>query len=200
MHSVKTEPSPSRHVVRGVMQALRRSKNTTAKGLTALSVVLLLGVLRHVSRVTKFVSVDSDDENMAEFGGRRSLFFRAAQTPVVLKQCLPDVSIEPPALPAGSSAMADIKRIMTDWKHITQYVQSCAFESQHSAKQPGSKTRGILIPSAGHAMFAHTWVVVTILRETLGCTLPIEVAYNGEDELDVNLSERLKVDNMATMA
>ena len=175
------------------MQVFRKGRDTTAKVLTLLSVILVLGVVRHVSRANSFINLKDGDEALSEPGGRRSLFFRSAQKPVVVKECLQDVTLHPPAMPAGSGAMADIKRITADWKHITQYVQSCAFESLRKARQPKSKSRGIVIPSAGHAMFAHTWVVVTILRETLGCTLPIEVAYNGEEELDVNLAKRLKV-------
>lgn len=175
------------------MQAIGKGRNSTAKVLTVLSVILVFGVVRHVSRANSFINLRDEDDSLGEPGGRRSLFFRSAQKPVLVKECLQDVSMHPPALPAGSGAMADIKRIIADWKHITQYVQSCAYESSRKSKQPKSKSRGIVIPSAGHAMFAHTWVVVTILRETLGCTLPIEVAFNGEEELDVNLAERLKV-------
>ena len=177
------------------MQVITRGRNTTAKGLTFLSVILVLAVLRHVSRVTTFSDKAEADSSLPQSGGRRSLGFglRSPQKATVTKPCLEHVSLQPPAVSAGGGAMADIKRILADRAHISDYVQSCDFQSQKHAKTPGDKTRGIVIPSAGHDMFAHTWVVVTVLRETLNCTLPIEVIYNGQEELDVSLAKSLKV-------
>ena len=175
------------------MQAFKRQKNLTAKSLTALSVILVLAIFRHVSRVNSFVGSDGEDSSSQEPGRRRSLFFRPAYHPPPVKRCIPNVSTVPPVVPLEGGAMGDIKRITADWQHISAYVQSCDFQSKRNTSSSTTKTRGIVIPSAGHAMFAHTWVVVTILRETLGCTLPIEVVYNGAEELDVALAERLTV-------
>ena len=157
--------------------------------------ILVLAVLRHVSRVTTFSDTAEADSSLTQSGGRRSLGFglRTPQKATIIKQCLQHVSLQPPAVSAGGGAMADIKRILADRAHISDYVQSCDFQSQRQTKTPGNKTRGIVIPSAGHDMFAHTWVVVTVLRETLNCTLPIEVIYNGQEELDVNLAKSLEV-------
>lgn len=172
------------------MQVSTRGTNTTAKGLTLLSVILVLGVLRHISGVASDTA--ELDSGLTEFGGRRSLF-RTPQQASVTKHCLKHVSLEPPAVSAGGGAVADIKRILADHAHISDYVQSCKFQSQQHARTRGRRTRGIVIPSAGHDMFAHTWVVVTVLQDTLNCTLPIEIVYNGQEELDVSLAESLKV-------
>lgn len=169
----------------------RGTNNTTAKGLTLLSVILVLGVLRHVSRVASDTA--ELDSSLTEFGGRRSLFLRTPQQASVTKRCLKHVSLEPPTTSAGGGAVADIKRILADRAHISDYVQSCKFQSQQRTRTRGRKTRGIVIPSAGHDMFAHTWVVVKVLQDTLNCTLPIEIVYNGQEELDISLAESLKV-------
>lgn len=174
------------------MQVFTRGRNSTAKGLTFLSVILVLAVLRHVSRVTTFSDAAKADSNRTQSSGRRGLGF-GLRPATVTKQCLEHVSLQPPAVSVGGGAMADIKRILADCAHISDYVQSCDFQSQRHAKTTGNRVRGIVIPSAGHDMFAHTWVVVTVLRETLNCTLPIEVIYNGQEELDVSLAESLKV-------
>ena len=177
------------------MQVFTRGRNSTAKGLTFLSVILVFAVLRHVSRVTTFSDTAEADSSRTQSSGRRGLGFglRPPQKATVTKQCLEHVSLQPPAVSVGGGAMADIKRILADCAHISDYVQSCDFQSQRHAKTTGNRIRGIVIPSAGHDMFAHTWVVVTVLRETLNCTLPIEVIYNGQEELDVSLAESLKV-------
>lgn len=175
------------------MHAIKRQRNVSAKALTALSIILVLAVFRHISRANSFVSIDGEDSSSQELGGRRSLFFRPSRHTPPVKRCISRVSTLPPTIPTEEGAVGDIKRITADWEHISAYVQSCDFQSKHNVTNAVSKTRGIVIPSAGHAMFAHTWVVVTILRETLGCSLPIEIVYNGQEELDVDLAERLKV-------
>ncbi len=175
------------------MHAIKRQRNVSAKALTALSIVLVLAVFRHISRANSFVSNDGEDSSSQELGGRRSLFFRTPRHTPPVKRCIARGSTLPPTLPTEEGAVGDIKRITADWEHISAYVQSCDFQSKQNISNAVPKTRGIVIPSAGHAMFAHTWVVVTILRETLGCSLPIEVVFNGQEELDVNLAERLRV-------
>lgn len=174
------------------MQAFKH-KNLTTKGFTVLTVILVFAVFRHVTRLNTFVNTGGEDDSVDEGRGRRSLFFRDSHRVPAVKRCLPHVNTLPPVVPTDGGAMGDIKRITADWEHISTYVQSCDFQSNRNGSGGAQKTKGIVIPSAGHAMFAHTWVVVTILRETLGCSLPIEVVYNGEEELDVVLAERLKV-------
>ncbi|KAL0031384.1 hypothetical protein WJX79_007994 [Trebouxia sp. C0005] len=181
------------------MHAIKRQRNVSAKALTALSIILVLAVFRHISRANSFVSTDGEDSSSQELGGRRSLFFRASRHTPPVKRCIPKVSSVPPTLTTEKGAVGDIKRITADWEHISAYVNSCDFQSKQNASNAVSKTRGIVIPSAGHAMFAHTWVVVTILRETLGCSLPIEIVYNGQEELDGDLAERLKMMTNVTL-
>lgn len=180
------------------MHAIKRQRNTSAKALTALSIILVLAVFRHISRADSFVSTDDKDSSSQELGGRRSLFFRPSHH-IPVKRCISRVRTLPPTLPTEEGAVGDIKRITADWEHISAYVQSCDFQSKQNISNAVSKTRGIVIPSAGHAMFAHTWVVVTILRETLGCSLPIEIVFNGKEELDFDLAEQLKMMSDVTL-
>ncbi|KAL3146379.1 hypothetical protein ABBQ32_003064 [Trebouxia sp. C0010 RCD-2024] len=175
------------------MQVLRRNRNLTAKGLTFLSMALLLAVSRHVhvSGVASFTDIPDGDRTLRQSGSRRSLVPTSRKAGNV-KHCLEHVSLRPPEVSPDRGAMGDIKTILADWSHISDYVQSCEFESQQLTRNPGNRSQGIVIPSAGHAMFAHTWVVVTILRDTLGCSLPIEIVYNGQEELDATIGEHLK--------
>ena len=174
------------------MHTVRRHGKLGAKGLTLFSTVLVLAVFRHVTRLNGALTGEAHDTVEDERGGRRSLFFRPAQQVPVVKPCLEQVSTLPPEIPEDC-ALGNIKRITADWEHISGYVKSCDFQARMKTRSNSAKSRGIVIPSAGHTMFAHTWVVVTILRDTLGCQLPIEVVYNGQEELDVTLAERLKV-------
>ena len=173
------------------MATSKREPHLLAKVACIASVLLVVGVLWHISEQKSIAgervsgaagSLDSGINLPA--GSSRKL---------ADKSCQHRVSIAPPVLdPRHSGAVADIKRMTTDYAHISDFVQSCHFRSPQLSRST-SKTRGIVIPSAGHTMFAHTWVVVTILRETLGCTLPIEVIYNGNEELDEQLALRLQV-------
>ena len=43
--------------------------------------------------------------------------------------------------------------------------------------------KGIVMSAGGRGLFAQTYVLVRHLRETLNCTLPIEVFYAGAEEL-----------------
>lgn len=177
---------------------LTRGSNSAAKSLTFFSVILLLAVFRHVhvSRIVSFTDSPEGDRTLVQSGSRRSLVLRTNSQADAMVHCWEHVSLQPPEVSEDRGAMGDIKKTLADWAHISSYVQSCEFQSQHSSKKLGAKSQGVVIPSAGHAMFAHTWVVVTIMRDTLGCNLPIEVIYNGQEELDVAIAERLQVITM----
>lgn len=41
-----------------------------------------------------------------------------------------------------------------------------------------------MIPAGGNVLLNHAWAAITALRETLNCTLPIEIIYNGPSEMD----------------
>lgn len=155
---------------------------------------LLLAVLRHVhvSGSASFTDYPDGDRTVLQSDSRRSLISTSRKAAAV-KHCLEHVSLRPPEVSVDRGAMGDIKTVLADWSHISSYVQSCDFQSQQLTTNPGKRSQGIVIPSAGHAMFAHTWVVVTILRDTLGCDLPIEIIYNGQEELDASIGEHLKV-------
>lgn len=172
------------------MVIVRRRQYVTAEVACIGSVLLVLGVLYHVSGLRQGdvaesrVAASASSTKGAHVGSSRKLADKSCQH-------WNDVSL--PKLDARhKGAVADIKRMTADYAHITAYVQSCEFQSRQLSNKT-QKTRGIVIPSAGHTMFAHTWVVVTILREALGCTLPIEVIYNGKEEFDNNLALRLEV-------
>ena len=177
------------------MQVLTGGRNSTAKGFTFLSIAVLLAVLRHVHVPggASLTDIPDVDRSFRQTGSRRSLALLTSSKAAAIKPCLEHVSLQPPEVLLDRGAVRDIKTTLADWAHISAYVQSCEFQSQQHARKPGTKSRGIVIPSAGHAMFAHTWIVVTILQDTLGCNLPIEIVYNGQEELDVTIGEQLKV-------
>ena len=182
------------------MQHIRRQSNLTTKALTAFTTILVLAVVWHVTRLNSLVYGDVLDAADNGRSSRRSLFFTPSRQTPIVKPCLAQVSTQPPEVQTDNGALGDIKRITADWQHISAYVQSCDFQARINNSSRLQKSRGIVIPSAGHAMFAHTWVVVTILRETLGCSLPIEIVYNGQEELDVDLAERLKVQQRSALS
>ena len=173
-----------------------QEQRSTAKLACVASVLLVIGTFWHVSEMKQggvsFNRVRDIDDAVYSRSSAESVSIRGSRK-LTDKLCLPSVPLAPPVLDKKhTGAVADIKRMTADYAHISAFVQSCDFK----AKQIGSKTsktRGIVIPSAGHTMFAHSWVVVTVLRETLGCTLPIEIIYNGQDELDQDLALRLQV-------
>lgn len=51
--------------------------------------------------------------------------------------------------------------------------------------QQGGLTRGIVIPAGGNVLLNHAWATITVLRESLNCSLPIEIIYNGPNEMDL---------------
>ena len=180
------------------MAASSHQQRLTAKLACIASVLLVIGVLWHVSEIKQGgvplnrVS-DVDDASSSRSSGGSVSFRRSRK--LADKSCLPSVALAPPVLDnKHTGAVADIKRMTADYAHISAFVQSCDFKAKQTSSKT-SKTRGIVIPSAGHTMFASSWVVVTVLRETLGCTLPIEIIYNGKDELDKELALRLQVVN-----
>ncbi|HTI60219.1 hypothetical protein [Mucilaginibacter sp.] len=52
--------------------------------------------------------------------------------------------------------------------------------------------KGIIIPGGGEKYFIGAWVLINILRETLGCTLPIELWHLGTDEIPARLVPELQ--------
>jgi hypothetical protein len=51
--------------------------------------------------------------------------------------------------------------------------------------------RGIVVCAGGARVFTNAWVLISILRRTLGCTLPIEVWHFGPDELSASMAALL---------
>lgn len=167
------------------MLVLHRQQYVLTKLASMISVLLLLGVLWHISG-------QGAPPGKSASGSPNDRLSRAAFD-VANITCSQHVDTNLPVLNTNhTGAVADIKRLTADYSHISDHVKSCTFQSQKLSRHQGSR-RGIVIPSAGHTMFAHSWVVVTILRETLGCSLPVEVVYNGNEELDQDLALRLEV-------
>lgn len=52
--------------------------------------------------------------------------------------------------------------------------------------------KGIVIPGGGEKYFTGAWVLIHILRETLGCKLPIELWHLGPDEIPAGLAPELQ--------
>jgi len=50
-----------------------------------------------------------------------------------------------------------------------------------------------VIPAGGNVLLNHAWAAITALRETLNCTLPIEIIYNGPSEMDAWAIQKFEV-------
>ena len=51
--------------------------------------------------------------------------------------------------------------------------------------------RGIVVSAGGARVFTNAWVLISVLRRTLGCTLPIEVWHFGPDEMSASMAALL---------
>ncbi|CAL5224336.1 g7008 [Coccomyxa viridis] len=80
------------------------------------------------------------------------------------------------------------KDMMQDYKQQVEYMRSPEWDEIYSEKirryQSGNMTRGIVIPAGGVVLLNHAWATIKVLRDTLNCTLPIEIIYNGPREMD----------------
>lgn len=172
------------------MTAGKHRKYLTAEIACIASILLVIGVLYHTSG-SEQGSVAATRVGRA--AAEASHVQTGASRKLADKACMHWSDVQLPALnPKHKGAVADIKRMTADYAHVSAFIQSCEFKSNQLSSNT-KRTKGIAIPSAGHTMFAHTWVVVTILREALGCKLPIEVIYNGQDEYDEELALRMEV-------
>jgi hypothetical protein len=72
-----------------------------------------------------------------------------------------------------------------------------ALAARLRALQPGYPEgrfagRGIVIAAGGRTMFTNAYVLVSILRRTLGCTLPIELWHFGPSKLSASMAAALE--------
>lgn len=73
-----------------------------------------------------------------------------------------------------------------------QALQSEAIASIPPYPTSRFKGRGIVIPGGGEKYFPCAWVCIHILRKVLHCTLPIELWYLGENEMNDQMIEWMK--------
>src|SRR5688572_10769411 len=52
--------------------------------------------------------------------------------------------------------------------------------------------RGIVIAAGGSIMFTNAYVLVSVLRKSLGCTLPIEIWHFGAEEMSPAMADLLR--------
>ena len=53
------------------------------------------------------------------------------------------------------------------------------------------KGRGIVVCAGGVNLFTNAYVLIWVLRKTLGCTLPIEVWHFGPEEMSLSMASLL---------
>ncbi|KAK9814131.1 hypothetical protein WJX72_001060 [[Myrmecia] bisecta] len=93
---------------------------------------------------------------------------------------------------AREAAAAEEMRIkseamLADKARLDAYYATPEFQEQRAANwdragRPG-RTRGIVIPSGGSVLLHHAFVTIKMLREVHNCTLPIQIIYNGPNEM-----------------
>ena len=97
---------------------------------------------------------------------------------------------------AAARQLSEREELITNKQAVHAYISSVLADRRNQAADasPGSPgTRGIVYPAGGNKQLANAWVSISILRHHHGCTLPIELVYNGEGEMPHNLKSILKV-------
>ena len=94
-----------------------------------------------------------------------------------LEICLLSVLL---ATSAEMYAAKRVQRIILDRHVFSSKYAAPSLESLSQIKQP----RGIVFPSGGARQLANTYVAAQVIRNHLGCQLPIEVAFFGQHEMD----------------
>ncbi|KAL6765645.1 mannosyltransferase putative-domain-containing protein [Haematococcus lacustris] len=69
-------------------------------------------------------------------------------------------------------------------RQVLQYLGSTAFLSWRAELQHLPERRGILVAVGGAKLVSSLVVMLKVLRERLGCQLPVQVAYRGAQDLD----------------
>lgn len=88
-------------------------------------------------------------------------------------------------------------RSFTSWQNITEIRKAYEIlarqfvDNIHDIPKPKGKGRGIVIPGGGTKYFPSMWVGINRIRQ-VGCTLPIEVWFLGEKEMDLTMQRLLE--------
>ncbi|KIY97022.1 hypothetical protein MNEG_10940 [Monoraphidium neglectum] len=69
---------------------------------------------------------------------------------------------------------------------LDAYLGSAAFAAARDRvlRAPPHRQRGVLVNAGGRKLLTHLVVTLRVLRHHLNCTLPVEVAWHGPDEMD----------------
>ena len=94
-----------------------------------------------------------------------------------LESCLLSMIL---AASAEMYAAKRIQRIILDRHVFSSKYASPSVDSLSQIKQP----RGIVFPSGGARQLANTYVAAQVIRNHVGCQLPMEVAFFGQHEMD----------------
>ncbi|CAL8463979.1 g3514 [Coccomyxa elongata] len=101
-----------------------------------------------------------------------------------------EAKAEREATAAGEEQYKLGSALLADAEKLQNILAGAAFRSiferfrKHGRGGDGVLRRGILIPSGGTTLINHAYATIKVLRETLGCMLPIEIVFNGEREMD----------------
>lgn len=89
----------------------------------------------------------------------------------------------------------------TDQPDHQSYVELVDAAAEHCEAFPQDRFdgRGIIIPAGGARMFTCAWVAIRMLRDHLGCTLPIEVWHLGDREMSPSMKAMLAEQDVSTV-
>ena len=78
-------------------------------------------------------------------------------------------------------------------KAVDAYIASLSSKPHSGAVSAKGKSQGIVYPSGGAKQLINTFVSISVLRHHHNCTLPIELVYNGEEEVPAEIVDMFKV-------
>jgi len=78
-------------------------------------------------------------------------------------------------------------------KPMDAYIASLSSKPHSGAASTKGKSQGIVYPSGGAKQLINTYVSISVLRHHHKCTLPIELVYNGEEEVPAKIVDMFRV-------
>ncbi|CAK0786177.1 hypothetical protein CVIRNUC_009390 [Coccomyxa viridis] len=91
-------------------------------------------------------------------------------------------------------AMLEAARAMQEVLQTPELTQQFRRFRAEGRAGNGTFRRGILISTGGTTLINHAYATVSVIRKTLNCTLPVEIVYNGEYEMDSKTCHRFEAD------
>jgi hypothetical protein len=179
---------------RGAMKqaaAFRRSTRTLCAAAAGAGIALLL-LLQSRALVMHLRIVLADDRSSREVGLNSSSACGGVAPTAHRHALLHDIvgnASTAAGMPQAWTATPQDSDVAASRRRFASYLASPQFAaaSAQLLQQPPSTAgtnRGILVVAGGRKLLAHLVVQLKVLREVLGCRLPVQVAYQGLAEMD----------------